>query len=546
MLMVPGTDDHVASHRLTSQQILIFDSYRPHIVSQDSGRLTKPEPTGTCHRGSKSDTLHMTMNDSLKLLASLLIAALLFVAGCSTVGGGYEEAEPEVVWEASQAVVEQMAVVPAAEDAASTDEPEVPLGVAESEPAEELPPGQLQEVIVEGRRPERYELIRDRVTEARTLLQAVKLEYVFTGKGRRETLRGRPVVFALWSELAQDWVMAHVEIPRPPVRWRPGGKPLSVVVRTPGITATHVNGTGAERLMFAFTRNGEQLKVYGRKFPVFDNALLKKKKWRAVVATAKPIVYLPFTEDTLDPKFISGGKDYLLGTAHKAIEELRRANAPSRAYPGELLADVVPAEVLTTLAVIEQMDDVNYIKSGMEAVNEVLNHYGLKRDEAYRYSVSSAAALGPMQFTNKRGNGTYALTVRRCPAAGIDPNFERGATNLLNAMKAAICLFDIELGQMRADIRAAYFDNKQVLGIFPVAAYNGGPRNVTKLHNVMKRMRVDIETLRRPVEQTASSLSCPCLWTETASGVMPVSIPRYNNENRWYVEKYQRILSVFE
>ena len=116
----------------------------------------------------------------------------------------------------------------------------------------------------------------------------------------------------------------------------------------------------------------------------------------------------------------------------------------------------------------------------------MLSHYGLKREEAYRYSVSSASALGPMQFTNRRGNGTYALVVRRCPEAKLDPKFERGATDLLNAMKAAICLFDLELAQMRADIRLAYRDNAKVLGIFPVAAYNGGPRNVGKLYKVMQ------------------------------------------------------------
>ena len=122
-----------------------------------------------------------------------------------------------------------------------------------------------------------------------------------------------------------------------------------------------MKGTGAERLMFAFSRDGEPLKVYGRKFPVFDSALLAKKRWRAVAETAKPIVYLPFTEDTLDPLFVSGGREYLLATARKAIDELRLAKAPSVAFPGELLADVVPAEVLTTLAVIEQTDDADFV-----------------------------------------------------------------------------------------------------------------------------------------------------------------------------------------
>ena len=94
--------------------------------------------------------------------------------------------------------------------------------------------------------------------------------------------------------------------------------------------------------MFAFSKAGQPLKVYGRKFPVFDAALIKKKRWRAVAETAKPIVYLPFTEDTFDPDFVAGGRDFLLSTAQQAIDELRLARAPSAAFPGELLADVVP------------------------------------------------------------------------------------------------------------------------------------------------------------------------------------------------------------
>ncbi len=307
-----------------------------------------------------------------------------------------------------------------------------------------------------------------------------QLQYVFTGSGKREVLRGRPVAFALWSESTSKWTIAHIEIPRPPVKWKPGGKPMPFTVRTPGIQARHVKGTGAERLMFTFSRGDDQLKVYGRKYPVFDSALLKKKQWRAVARTAQPIVYLPFTEDTFDPLFVSNGKEFLLSTANRAIRELREAAVPSAAFPGELLADVVPAQVITTLAVIEQTDDADYVKKQEEAVNEVLSQYGLKREEAYRYSVSKASAIGPMQFTNKRGKGTYSLVVRRCPGARLDPNFERGATNLLNAMKGAICLMDIELSQMRNDIQVAYRGNPTVLGIFPVAAYNGGPRNVNR------------------------------------------------------------------
>jgi hypothetical protein len=137
--------------------------------------------------------------------------------------------------------------------------------------------------------------------------------------------------------------------------------------------------------------------------------------------------------------------------------------------------------------------------------------------------------------------------VRRCAGARLDPKFESGATNLLNAMKAAVCLLDLELAGMRADIREAYRNNPVVLGIFPVAAYNGGPRNVTKLYNVLTRMKVELDELSRPDGNPADfSVKCPCIWKAEGEAARPVSIPRYNNENRWYIEKYQSIVSLFE
>jgi hypothetical protein len=480
---------------------------------------------------------------------ALLALSAALSSGCATVEEGADEGEPLYIPEDAP---DPDATAASKDDSVATgpaaEEGEVPPGVAATEPpVDSRPVGELAEVIVSARPRDRHDVIRDLVAEARALLRDVELQYVFTGKGRRETLRGRPVAFALWSESRKAWTVAHVEIPRPPIKWKPGGRPLKFIARDPAITARHVKGTGAERLMFAFTRDGEPLKVYGRKFPVFDETLLKRKQWRAVARTARPIVYLPFTQDTLDPLFVSGGREFLLNTARKAVADLREANMPSAAFPGELLADAVPAEVITTLAVIEQTDDRDFVLNRDGAFNEVLSQYGLKREEAYRYSVSRAKAIGPMQFTDRRGNGTYSFVVRRCRAARIDPDFERGATNLLNAMKAAICLFDIELAQMPAEIREAYRANKKVLGIFPVAAYNGGPRNVGKLYRVIQKMRVELADLRPQGEQPeGGTVSCPCLWTESTAGIYPLSIPKYNNENRWYIEKYQTILSVFD
>ena len=469
----------------------------------------------------------------------LLIFEALLLAGCAVTGGAVEESDPTVIDAAPEIPAE--AAAPAAEES-KQQEGEVPLAVAESE----QPDDGVAEVVVQGSR-NRHEAIHDLVTEGQALLKDVDLKYVLTGKGKRKTLRGRPVAFALWSEANQQWTVAQIELPRPPIKWKPGRRPLAFRNLTPGIQARHVKGTGAERLMFAFSADGEPLKVYGRKFPVFDNGLVKRKRWVEVIQTAKPIVYLPFTEDTFDPGFVSGGKEFLVATASNALEELRLAKVPSAAFPGELLADSIPLEVVTTLAVIEQTDDRDYVEKQSVAFEEVLSQYGLKQEEAYRYSVSSAKALGPMQFTNRRGNGTYSMVVRRCRGANLDPKFESGATNLLNAMKAAICLLDLELAQMRSDIREAYRKNPVVLGIFPVAAYNGGPRNVAKLYNVLTRMKIGLDELSRPTaEFTGPAVKCPCVWKSDGESAVPVAIPRYNNENRGYIEKYQNIVSLFE
>jgi hypothetical protein len=446
---------------------------------------------------------------------TLLILGSLFLSGCAKTPG---------------------------DGGSSQEEGEVPLAVAGAEHLNSTP----REKAVNGR-PGREATILNLVAEAQTRLRDVELQYVFVGTGKNQVLRGRPVAFALWSEAKHEWCIAHIELPRPPIRWQPSGKPLTFLTLTPGIEARHVEGTGAERLMFAFSRDGEPLKVYGRKFPVFDNDLIKRKQWSAVVQTAKPIVYLPFTEDTFDPVFVGRGKEFLLATARQAIEDLRRAKVPSAAFRGELLADVIPPELVTTLAVIEQTDDKDYIQKQALAFDDVLSQYGLKQDEAYRYSVSRANALGPMQLTNRKGHGTYASVVKRCPAAALDPNFESGATNLPNAMKAAACLLDLNLAQMRKDIRVAYRANPQVLGIFPVAAYNGGGRNVAKLYRVLTRMNVRLDELNRPGVQVAgASVICPCIWKASGTDARPLTIPKYNNENRWYVQKYQTIVSAFE
>jgi hypothetical protein len=187
--------------------------------------------------------------------AALLATLSLLFAACTTLQGAPDEGEAPFM--STGAFDLQEPESPEHDETAPETEVmegEVPLSVAESEAPEITAPGvELDAIIVTFRREEQ---IRDLVSQARELLEDHELEYVFTGKTKNETLRGRPVAFALWSESEQDWTVARLEIPRPPVSWKPGRKPLKFTLLTPGIQAQHIKGTGAERLMFAFSRDG--------------------------------------------------------------------------------------------------------------------------------------------------------------------------------------------------------------------------------------------------------------------------------------------------
>ena len=91
------------------------------------------------------------------------------------------------------------------------------------------------------------------------VLRDVELQYVLTGKGRKRPARAAGGL-RVWSDQQQEWTVAH-RAAASALKWRPGRRPLAFKVLSPGIKAKHVKGTGAERLMFSFTRDNETLKV---------------------------------------------------------------------------------------------------------------------------------------------------------------------------------------------------------------------------------------------------------------------------------------------
>jgi hypothetical protein len=246
------------------------------------------------------------------------------------------------------------------------------------------------------------------------------------------------------------------------------------------------------------------------------------------------------------PLLVAQGQVLLQTTAEAALRELRTQNVQSFAYPGKLLADTILPETLVSLAVIEQTDDGEFKTAPVAALNNTIGQYGVMKTEAFTYSVSVANAVGPMQFTDRRGRGTYSMVVRRCPGARLIRDFEDGSRDLHNAMKAAACLLDLNMQSMPQVVQDEHALSPAAVSVFSVAAYNGGNRNAGKLLKAVRRLNADVSDLRIPDTAAATAINkgCPCLWLDRGGRTMSMAIPRYNRENMGYVDKYLRFMSL--
>ena len=277
---------------------------------------------------------------AIRIAAWALLAGSSFLfTGCATQDEVADEGEPVFIPEDAPAPDES---VPARELPADTgpapgpgpspEEGEVPPVVAETEPPASSE--ELAEVVVAARPRGRDEVIRDLVAEARALLRDVQLQYVFTGKGRRETLRGRPVAFALWSEAKQEVDRGARRDPAPADQVE-AGRPAPQVHRAPrghhGAPREGHRRRAPDVRVHQGRRAAEGLRpqVPGlRRRAAEEEALARRRRRpRGPSSTCRS------PQDTLDPLFVSGGREFLLATARKAIEELRAGERPVRGLP---------------------------------------------------------------------------------------------------------------------------------------------------------------------------------------------------------------------
>jgi hypothetical protein len=407
------------------------------------------------------------------------------------------------------------------------------------------------------------EYVVGKVKEADDLCNDVSMKEQVVVSGNRIT--ERPVALCAFKESDQSWHVIRIAIMQPipesyklcvanaPTVAARADCTLPYHVVTQGYHVEHLSGYGITRLIFSVSQGGEHLVVYRTRHVWFDDKAIAGGDTALIVSTLRVVNYTPYHPDFQDTELTRAGLAMLYERIREVYVTLRVNRVPSRAFPKRLLADTVPWEIPMALAAIEQMDDKKFKADNIASIEAVYIEYALNGDEAFQWSVSSANAIGPFQFTNMNGNGTYRVVVERYPDAQLDPNFETGARDLTNVITAAICLIDLEVAQF-PKIHTLYLRDPKLGGIYPVAAYNGGNGWAVKLYEWIKKRDIDTEDAHIPLPNMLTServQPCPCRVERTKGRngrpgkrkVVHIVIKRQNGETPGYVEKYISVIN---
>ncbi|OGZ06059.1 MAG: hypothetical protein A2845_01435 [Candidatus Lloydbacteria bacterium RIFCSPHIGHO2_01_FULL_49_22] len=379
----------------------------------------------------------------------------------------------------------------------------------------------------------------------------------------------RPVVLCAYSEQMKTWQVIELRMQYPvPKDYVTCVKNAPTIdlrkdcvlpyrVVTPGYRVLHLRGYGITRMIFdvyADNASSEKLTVYRTRHLWLDDVALASGDVERIIATAGAKNYTPYHPDLGDPELVDIGTQFLYETIAAVRQELGSdvsdpLTVRSRAFPDRALADVVPWETPLALAVIEQMDDKTFLEDKKLATEAVLIEYALNHERAFRYSQSGANAIGPLQFTDGGGNGTYSAMVRGYPGANIHPQFQEGARDLHNVLKAAIALIDHEVMQF-PQIQGLFQENPRLGGAFPVAAYNGGPASAKALYAWFKRRGISVlhEEVALPSSLAMKrTQKCPCkkviVKGKKKRTVEHIVVNVRNSETPGYVMKYFYLLN---
>ncbi len=151
-----------------------------------------------------------------------------------------------------------------------------------------------------------------------------------------------------------------------------------------------------------------------------------------------------------------------------------------------LIADTADPNIMKSIALIEHIDTTEFMRASNKdaVVNKVFAILATNQEDSYKFSGSSAGALGLAQFIPS----TYASMVKRYPSAKLLPGFKEGMANHVNAFKAMMVYNDSSSATLESYARQYLTSDPAVLnsvmGPVLAAAYNGG---ATRVRNAIAR-----------------------------------------------------------
>ena len=256
------------------------------------------------------------------------------------------------------------------------------------------------------------------------------------------------------------------------------------------------------------------------------------------------VVYTPYSAELATEAVLQRGIELQHHLIDKAYSKLKDRQVISRAFPGRLVAKVIPEEIVTVLLMNEHIDPSQFNSSGLAEplVRQVLTIIATNDDHAYAYSVSPAGARGLVQMIPS----TYALIRGRYPEARLDPDFSSGMADPLNAVMAQVLLCDSDWQSIRSrvDIPA------EKVGPYLAAAYNGGVGRVLSiLANEETQWMEAPESNNRPTMTVTRKVPVRVRSrngrTRTAFVIRRYSQPIFRAETNKYVRQYHWINDFF-
>lgn len=198
----------------------------------------------------------------------------------------------------------------------------------------------------------------------------------------------------------------------------------------------------------------------------------KKKTINKKVYSVEEFIYSPYSEELHTSELVEAGSQYLRSIVNSALADLKKNNVPSRTIDGKRVSDIssLLPFFFSYLPILEHTDMTEFIENPQKSVERVLVIIGANKSIAFSKTGSKAGAFGWVQFTPT----TYKNIRKAYPAANLISDFETGAADHLNSMKAAILLYDYNLNDFVKKHGNQILSDPRLVE-YLAAAYNGRP-----------------------------------------------------------------------